>query len=208
MATTKKKTPPKKVSTTSRAKARAKAIPPTWRFYAVTIGIFLIAVTTFVVIAYLTAGIVAKQYNSSRVDRINEIYTSLELGDEYYVQSTDVFGDKRPYVKGEDRTQASSMQYLRGDTVSNTVAELDSKIKAAGFNFISEPTPGSRTIQYHYQSNEGEYLRLLVTSKLYNDAVQNAMIMTKAAPTNLDSIDTNAGPAHVVVKVNLDDNNE
>ena len=208
MATTKKKTPPKKVSTT-KAKVRAKAIAPTWRFYVVTIGIFLVAVTTFVVMAYLTAGLVAKEQNQARLDRINEIYTSLELGDAYIVNKADVFGEKILHEKGSDSTRASSKELYRGDTVSNTVAELDSKIKAAGFNFVNEPTPGTRTIQYHYRSTEGEYIRLLVTSKPYNDAVQNALIMNGGQTSEAAvGVDENAGPALVVLKVNLDGNNE
>lgn len=211
MATTKKKTPPKKVSTAktrTRANARAKALAPTWRFYVVTIGIFLVAVTAFVVMAYLTAGVVAKQQNQARLDRINEIYASLELGEAYHLNKEYVFGEKRLHEKGSDRTHASSKEFLRGDTVSNTVAELDSKIKAAGFNFVSEPTPGTRTVQYHYRSSEGEYLRLLVTSKVYNDAVENALIMTGESASASKGVDENAGPALVVLKVNLDDNNE
>lgn len=204
---TSKKAPTKKRSTSTK-KGKAKALPLTWRFYVVTIGIFLVAVTAFVVMAYMTASYIDKQQTNQRLDRINEIYSSLSLGDEYRLQDQSVFGDKRPYEIGEGRTYSSYKTYLHADTVSNTVAKLDDKIKNTGFVFIDEPYPGSKQIQYHYKSEEGEYIRLSVSSKPYNDAWQNAMLMTGQAPSNLDSIDANAGPAEVIIKVNLDDNNE
>jgi len=218
MATTKKtpitkKTPVKKNTTVSKAKAAPKKAPRlTWRFYAVTIGIFLVAVTTVVVVAYLAAGVVAKQNNQARLDRINTIYASLNIGDEYTVTRSNVFGDKRPYEWGGDagkgRTYSSEIDYLRGDSVSNTVADLDGKIKAAGFTFVDEPYPGSTNVQYHYKSKDGEYIRLTVSSKQYNDAWRNASAMKQEVPESVYAMDKNAGPSEVVLKVNLDDNNE
>lgn len=207
MATTKKKSTTKK-STVKNTKGSRKLPKLTWRFYAVTIGIFLVAVGTVIVLAYLTAGMVAKQNNQERLDRISGIYSSLQIDERYNTVRSNVFGDKRVYEWDKNRTESSSIEYIRGDTVSNTVADLDAKIKAAGFTFIDEPYPGSTNVQYHYKSNKGEYIRLTVSSQPYIDAWQNASVMNKETPANLDSMDKNAGPAAVTLKVNLDDNNE
>jgi len=208
MATTKKTHTPKKASVTVKSRKRVKSLPQTWRFYVVSIGIFLVAVTAVVVIGLLTSHYLVSKVTQARLDRIEGVYTSLHLDDSYSVSKANVFGDKRVYDWDKSRTYSSEVDYLHGDTVSNTVAELDAKIKAAGFMFFDEPYPGSAQVQYHYKSADGEYIRLTVSSKPYNDAWQNATAMGKEPSAVIDSIDKNAGPASVAVKVNLDDNNE
>jgi len=216
MATTKKthttkKTPVSKKTTAKTSKKTVKKAPRlTWRFYVVTIGIFVISVATVIVIGYLTASVVEKHTAQDRLAKINDIYASLNLNDEAYpVERSDVFGDKRVYDWDKGRSRSSEVDYVHADTVSNTVAELDAKIKAAGFTFIDEPYPGAVSVQYHYKSAEGEYVRLTVYSKPYQDALRNSLIMegVKAEDT-VKGMDKNAGPAYVIVKVNLDDNNE
>lgn len=213
MATTKKKPITKKTSVTKKATVKnargPKRLPKlTWRFYAVTIGIFLIAVTTVVVLGYITAGVVAKQTTAERLDRINGIYASLDLGEDYKVEDRIVFGDKRVYNWDKNRSYSSEINYVHGDTVSNTVAEVDAKVKAAGFTFIDEPYPNTKQTQYHYKSAKGEYIRLTVESKPYRDAFINASAMNQENSSAVQAMDTNAGPAYVTIKVNLDDNNE
>lgn len=210
--TTKKnivKKPAAKKTAAKKGKVFAKARPLTWRFYVVAIGIFAIAVTTMIVIALFTSTIVAKHNNQARLDRINAIYTSLQIPEDYRPTGGEIFGDKRVYEWDQGRTYSSSALYLNGDSVSNTVAELDGKIKAAGFTFIDEPYPGSVSVQYHYKSSKGEYIRLTVSSKQYNDAWQNAIAMGKdTVPQSVYDMDKDAGPSEVTIKVNLDDNNE
>ena len=212
MATPKKTHTTKKTPVTKKALVKAKAMkrPPrlTWRFYAVTIGIFLVAVTTVVVAAYLAAGVVAKQNTQARLDRINGIYASLNVGESYQVEKSNVFGDKRAYSDDKSRTHASSVEYIHPDTVSNTVADLDAKIKAAGFTFVEEPSPASTSVQYHYKSTDGEYVQLTVFSKPYHDALHNGMTMGRNQDEAVRGLDKNAGPATVIIRVNLDDNNE
>jgi len=210
MATTKKSPTTKKVSTkrTPVKKGPVKARPLTWRFYAVTVGIFAVAVAAVVVIALFASSVTLKQANQERFDRISSIYGSLDLGDEYSVQTSNIFGDKRVYSWDKGRTYSSVVTYVHGDSVSNTVAALDTKIKAAGFKFIDEPYPGSAQTQYHYKSAKGEYLRLSVSSKPYDDAYFNASVIDATVPESVYAMDKNAGPANVTIKVNLDDNNE
>lgn len=207
MATTRKTSTTKRAKSTSK-RGKAKALPLTWRFYVVTIGIFLVSVAAFIVMAYMTAGFVAKRDADVRLNRINDIYTSLSLDDEYREVDSNVFGDKRYYENDKNRTVSSSKKFYHADTVSNTVAKLDDKIKNSGFVFIDEPYPGAKQVEYHYKSENDEYIRLSVISKPYYDAWQNAVLMTGHAPKELDTFDANAGPSVVVVKVNLDDNNE
>lgn len=206
---TKKTSVTKKPSTSKKKGANKKAPRLTWRFYAVTIGIFLVAVATVIVASYLAAGVVAKQNNQARLDRINSIYTSLELDDKAMLKKeVNVFGDKRVYEYDKGRSYSSYISYTNADTVSNTVADLDAKIKAAGFTFFEEPYPGSTQVQYHYKSKDSEYIRLSVSSKPYNDAFFNEQWMNGEASERVYAMDKNAGPANVTIKVNLDDNNE
>jgi hypothetical protein len=207
MAVSKKTTPTKKTTRTTKTTKKVKARPLTWRFYVVTIGIFLVSVAAVVVLALFTAQAFIRHQEQARLDRINAIYASLNLDDSYILSDSMVFGDKRVYEWDDSRTYSSRKEYIKADTVSNTVAELDAKIKAAGFGFIDEPYPGTVSTQYHYKSPNGEYVRLTVASKPYWDATSNAALMNQSLD-NFSSMDTNAGPSKVTIKVNLDDNNE
>lgn len=209
MATTKKPHTTKKTTatTSSRKKGLKKAPRLTWRFYVVTIGIFLVAVATVIVIALLAQRVVSSNTAQQRYDRITSIYDNFKLGESYPVESANVFGDKRVYEGDKSRSYSSSVEYLRGDTVSNTVADVDTKIKASGFAFFDEPYPGSKEVQYHYKSKNNEYVRLTVKSKPYMDAMLNANAM-KQGNGAMQNMDANQGPSLVTIKVNLDDNNE
>lgn len=203
MATTKKKPTSKKPN--------KKEAPRAWtlRFFLVSIGIFILAVSSVIVISLLASHAITAQLNKDRLDRIQNIYGSLKLDDEKYItQKSDVFGDKRVYEWDKGRTYSSAVEYLHADTVSNTATELDGKIKAIGFKFIDEPYPGSTYTQYHYKSEKGEYIRLTVSGKPYWDAIQNNYLMTGTTPDSVYEMDKNAGPSKVIIKVNLDDNNE
>ena len=159
--------------------------------------------------ALLASHYVAGQMRSVRLDRINGIYTSLELDNSYQLEKANVFGDMRVYEGDEGRTRSSERTYLHGDTVSNTVAQLDAKIKSSGFMFFDEPYPGAAQVQYHYKSSDGEYIRLSVASKQYEDAWRNAALMGQQKPSDdVFAMDKNAGPSRVTIKVNLNDNNE
>lgn len=208
MATTKKTSTSRKSSKSKNAKAQAR--PWSWRFSILTIGIYAIAVTTVVLAALFVANVVSAQQNKVRLERIEDIYSSLELPESYAVEHADVFGDKRKYEWDDGRSYSSRIEYVNADTVSATVSDLDKRIKASGFEFVDEPYPGNEiNKQYHYKSENGEYIRLTVYSKVYHDALRNALIMNKEFPlSELDSIDKNAGPASAIIKVNLDDNNE
>ncbi|MFZ1301034.1 MAG: hypothetical protein WAQ27_00410 [Candidatus Microsaccharimonas sp.] len=202
MATTKK-------THTTKKNTKAKARPLTWKFYTVSVGIFVISVSVVIVIALLASHYIATQQSKERLARIQDIYKSLDLGDNYLLQTSNVFGDKRVYGSDASRTQSSEADYVHAGTVIDTVADLDAKIKAAGFTFVEEPYAGSVFKQYHYKSDNGAYVRLTVSSKVYDDAVFNAAVIDKNSTENLIAkYDTNAGPSNVVIKVNLDDNNE
>lgn len=204
---TKKSQPTKKKS----SKAVAQARPLTWKFYVTTIGIFAVAVATVIVISMLAANYIHNQQVAERRDRIQSIYSSLAIDKEkYQLEHTNVFGDKRAYDWDKNRSYSSEKNYIHGDTVTNTFNELDGKIRAAGFVFVDEPYPGSVQKQFHYKSEKGEFIRLSVSSKQYDDAIRNAAVMGQDIVTVIDRFQdgTDAGPANVTIKVNLDDNNE
>ena len=209
MATTKKTSTPKK-SSAAKVSKNVKNAPRawSWRFSFITIGIYIIVAATLVVAAFSAAHFITDQQTKQRLSAIQSIYTNLNLDDSYIAQRTNVFGDKRVYEWDKGRTYSSEIDYVHPGTVSETVKDLDAKIKATGFTFIDEPYPGSVYTQYHYKSPNGAYIRLTVSSKPYDDAIQNAFIMNKSAEFNYDQFDKNAGPSNVVIKVNLDDNNE
>lgn len=176
--------------------------------------IFLAAISIVVILAIMVMGWVVVRsttalQNQARLNRIEAIYASLNLSeDSYQVAYSNVFGDKRPYSYDSSRSFSSEIQYVHGDTVKTTLAELDTKIKAAGFTYFEEPYPGGAFTEYHYKSAKGEYVRLNVSSKPYDDAWRNSAIMKQAGPNLPQDYDTNQGPTNVIIKVNLDDNNE
>ena len=160
------------------------------------------------VIGVLTVAVRAN--NGARLYRINNIYQSIgiDTSDKYMLQSQNVFGDKRVYSYDAGRTFSSEKDYIRAANVDTTAKELNTAVKNAGFSFIGEPYAGSTETQYHYKSEKGEYVRITVTSKLRNDAFRNSFLMQGKYTDAVFKIDPNAGPSIVVIKVNLDDNNE
>ncbi len=139
-----------------------------------------------------------------RKDRIDAIYASLNIGDDYSLVRSDVFGKKRVYEWDSSRTYSSSKSYTHNANVDVTVADLRAKIEAANFRYFDEPYPGSTYTQLHFKSAKGEYVRLTVSSKPRDDVLTG-----NTDPTDAEiAMDPNAGPSNVTIKVNLDDNNE
>ena len=169
----------------------------------------LIAVIIILAVVLVIFYIVPTMNVKARDTRIHAIYNSLKLDtDKYLVQDEDIFGEKRGYEHNAGRTYSSSREYIRAADVDTTVTELKKAITGAGFAFVEDAYPGSAFVQYHYKSDKGEYVRMTVSSKLRNDTIQNKVLM-KMTPSDSD-YDTNikAGPSDVIIKVNLDDNNE
>lgn len=174
-------------------------------------AIWFIAIFSIIMIASWAIGGIINANNQARLDRIEAIYANLKLDtDEFQVTHQNVFGDKRVYEWDEGRSYSSVVKYVYGDTVTNTFDKLDSKIREAGFKFVDEPYPGAMAKQYHYKSENGEYVRLTVSSKLYDDVMRNTAIMKEdfTAAVEAASKNVDAGPSNIVIKVNLDDNNE
>lgn len=209
MVSTKNTSNTKKSKTTTQKKSvKTKPTTWSWRFSLVSIGIYTLVVATLVVAAFVLTNVISTQQNKERLGRIETIYSNLNLDDSYIAQKVNTFGEKRVYSYDKTRTVSSAVEYVHGDTVSNTTADLDAKIKAAGFTFTDEQATEGAYTQYHYKSSNGEYIRLIVSSKAYNDATTNALLMDKTAAAKLFStLDKNVGPSSIVIKVNLDDNN-
>jgi len=136
-----------------------------------------------------------------RLSRINAIYDSLKLGSDFKLTESNVFGDKKIYEWDNGRTYSSVKNYEKCDDVNNTVNKLRSAIEAAGFKYFEEPYPGSSYTQLHFKSDKNEYIRMTVSSKVRDDAMM-------ANSNNAYSMSPNNGPSNVILKVNLDDNNE
>jgi len=171
----------------------------------VGIGVIIIAVLAALVLSLL---VIPKVTNDARLHRINEIYSSIKLPDNTYFNYEKVFGDKRPYEYDSGRSMSSQKDFVVAKTVKETVAFMDKSIKDAGYTFFEEAYPGSVSVQYHYKTDRGEYIRVTVSSKTRDDAFSNSYLMNGKFSDEDFKIDPNAGPSNVTLKVNLDDNNE
>ncbi len=139
-----------------------------------------------------------------RLERIQNVYSNLNLDDSYRIAKSDVFGDKRPYDSGEGRSFSSSTEYGHNDTPANTRAALVKQIEQAGFTRIGGAYDGSISPQDHFKNNDGVYVRLSVTSKYAQDSIVYGGQTTDDPLIN----HKDEGPTYVTIKVNLDDNNE
>ncbi|MDB5177115.1 MAG: exported protein of unknown function [Candidatus Saccharibacteria bacterium] len=140
----------------------------------------------------------------ARRDRIQAIYANLNLGTGYTLTSKNVFGAKKQYSYDKGRTFSSEKDFTHDANVDTTANELKQKIEAARFKYFDEPYPGSIQVQYHFKSAKGEYIRLTVSSKPVDDYVRSH----HKTDDKFFGMDKNAGPSNVIIKVNLDDNNE
>lgn len=177
-------------------------------FIFIAIGIILLTCVSGALGYHFNTWLRSQSLDNQRLVRIKTIYRSLSLGKEYQLESTDIFGDKRLYEWDKNRTYASSQSYVRGASVPNTATELRQKIEAAGFTFFEEPYPGSTYIQLHFKSGSGEYVRLSVSSKPRDDAIRNSALMSNSISNEAIELNKDTGPSNIVIKVNLDDNNE
>ena len=147
--------------------------------------------------------------NQARLDRIEEIYTSLKLEDDYAVTGQELFGERHPYEGDSKKSHASWTTYVHSGTVTNTFNDLDAKIQAAGYEYVGKPADRAVDKQAFYKSKKGEYVRLTVASKPFADAFQNATAMDKEVLESLtNEYDVDAGPSNVTISINLDDNNQ
>ena len=169
------------------------------------LGVILLAVLVGFI---LILTILPKIHNDARLNRINEIYSSITLPYPTAFKTENIFGDKRTYDYDKTRSYASQKKFVVAKIVTETFGAIDKAIKAAGYTAFEEAYPGSSSKEYHYKSSRGEYLRLNVSSKLRNDAASNELLMNGKFSEDFFKIDPNSGPSAVSLKVNLDDNNE
>lgn len=175
--------------------------------HRITIGAGLVVIA-FLIGLVLTLVIIPKVLNDTRLNRINEIYASIPLPENRYFIEENVFGDKRPYPHAPEASSASMKTFVVAKTVNETMDELDKAVQGAGYTKFNEAYPGSTSKEYHYKTDRGEFIRLNVTSKLRGDAASNELLMNGEFSEAFFTIDPNAGPSRVTLKVNLDDNNE
>jgi hypothetical protein len=168
-------------------------------------GIVVIALLLGLVFSLI---VIPRVVNDIRLQRINQIYDSIELPENTYFNTQNIFGDKRPYESDPTRTMASVKTFVVAKDVSDTATLMDNAIKAAGYTFIGQTYPDSTSKEYHYKTSRGEYIHLNVSSKYRSDVASDDELMTGILSTNYFQIDPNAGPSTVTLKVNLDDDNE
>lgn len=176
---------------------------------AIIAGLFVIAAVALIVLGSWGIGSIIQANNQSRLDRIEEIYTSLKLNSAYAITGQELFGEKKQYASSSDKTYASWTSYVHSDTVDATYAEIDDQIRSAGFERIEDPEEDAAITQATYQSKKGEYIKVSVASKPFADAFENASSMDKEVLSRIAAqYDTNAGPSNVIIYVNLDTNSQ
>lgn len=191
-----------KRSLTKRKKAEIASKVNMVNFGAkIFIGFILITLSVYAVVNLNTTN-----SDQKRFDKIDYIYSSLNLDDSYRMVDSDVFGDKRVYDWDDGRTFSSQKEFKRDADRSDTFDDLRERITTAGFDQISGPGYGDAARQDHYKSSEGEYIRV----SIYTEALYLAMFSQDKTeypkPGSTKQLET--GPVYVTIKVNLDDNNE
>ena len=175
-------------------------------------GVFIYAFfvfVTFVLIslsAYTVHNMTVAYTNKSRLNQIERIYADLKLDDTYRLAKSDIFGDKRVYNWDKSRTYSSSAEYGRNDTTANTFANLKSKAEAAGFTQVGD-VYGGVARQLYFKNANGVYLRISVNPKAWQDAIIYGTSSAEETGFVMNDI-ANAAPVYVIIRVNLDDNNE
>lgn len=165
----------------------------------VVLIIVIVAAVLVVALAYAIPSIVHK----NREAHVKSIVASLELDESYIKQKEFIYGDKRPNGLNGDKDKSSYVAYVRGANVDRTVDDLRQKIEAAGFKFERDKNPNGAIVHYQFRSESGEILYLSVSSKLRNDAIQNANLMGQNVDAS-NSINTNAGPSEITIKIDID----
>ena len=115
-----------------------------------------------------------------------------------------MFGDKRVYEWDSGRTYASSVEYAHKAAPADVRASLRKKVEAAGFKFVQTEYEGSIRPIDEFKNEDGNYIRVAVTSKYVNDKYTFGDYDLDDPLVN----HSNEAPSYVEVKVNLDDNNE
>lgn len=174
--------------------------------HRIIVGLSVVVVALLLGLIF-TLIIIPKIHNDIRLNRINEIYSSIKLPQNVYAEADTVFGDKRIYSYDTSKSIPSSETFVVAKTVTDTFNTLDTAIKAAGYTPLAQANPDTVTKEAHYKTGKGEYIILNVESKLRLDAFQNELWMNDKSG-GFNQIDSNAGPSLVTLKVNLDDNNE
>lgn len=159
------------------------------------------------IILFISLIIIPKTINDIRKDRIISIYKSLNLSTQkYLLQSQSIFGDKRVYSWDSGRSASSMISVVRDTDVKTAFNELKAAVAKTDFKFYQEPYPGGADYIYIYKSPRNEYLRISASSKTRADEFFNKYHM--GLSTSGIATDPNTGPTNIVIKVNLDDNNE
>ena len=204
MVTKKKKAP-------STARAHTRHISKTPTHFMIKRSLLSYAVIVFVFFAllsmsaYLVDRMIVSRNNQVRYNEITKIYKDLNLGDDYRVASTNIFGDKRVYSYDSSRTHSSSVEYGRNASVQDTIDDLRNKAEQAGFSYVQTEYEGSVSAIYEYKNDNGNWIRIRAVPKEDQDDVIYGTSTFNS--TNIEEISA-MSPTYVTIKVNLDDNNE
>lgn len=201
----------KKKTASSASRSRTRHITKTPTHFMVKRSLISYAVIVFIFFgllsmsAYLVDRMIVSRGHQLRYNEIVKIYRNLNLDDSYRVASSNIFGDKRNYEYDKGRSYASSMEYGRNATLTDTVNDLRSKAEKAGFSYVQTEYEGSVSPVHQYKNSRGHWLRIQVEPSVNHD---DAVYGTKNFKFESTEQVQPMSPVYVTIKVNLDNNNE
>lgn len=168
-----------------------------------TLSIVMVGLALLLAV-YLVIHALKVNTETTRLNKIQSIYTSLKLDSHYRMTRSDVFGDKRVYQWDAGRTFSSSIEYGHRGKPADVRAELRKKVEAAGFKYVQTEYENSMQPIDEYKNANGNYVRVGVMSGF----MQNAIMYGTASQDIPLIAHKDEAPSYVTIKVNLDDNNE
>jgi hypothetical protein len=175
--------------------------------HRIIVGLSIVVVAALLGLIFALI-VIPRTIDSARLHRINEIYSSIKMPAIVYNETDMIFGDRRISDLARNLTTPSYKTFVISDTVTGAFNTMNQAIIDTGAVAIKNSNPDSVAKQADYKTTKGEYIQLVVQSKLRLDAFQNAIWMNDKISSAFANIDPNSGPALVTLSVNLDDNNE
>ncbi|MEO8691771.1 MAG: hypothetical protein ABI397_03230 [Candidatus Saccharimonas sp.] len=149
---------------------------------------------------YLVERMVVSHNIENRYDEMSKVYTDLNLDKSYLVDQTNISGSS--YLKAVDGSKVynSIVSFGHNDTVSATISDLTTRLEQAGFNPAGTRYEGTVASETNFKNNDGVVVTINVVTKSSHD------MSIYGVPTldEWQSLDKNAAPSYVTIKVSLE----
>ena len=139
--------------------------------------------------------------NYQRQQEVMSIYQDLKLDETYRLDDMDVYTSTVADTSDSKHGQTSSITYGRNADRQATFADLEKRIKAAGFTKVDNPDHGELARQDHYENDDGEVIRVSIETAAWHEA----MLYGTELPTPQSKQANIEGPVYITIKVGLGD---